>query len=371
MEPNLNPQPPKWADGFLSWFCSEEVVETLQGDLHELYQKRFNQSGKIKADFYFIGDVISACRPFAFRRRRKTKPSLFNQFTMIRHYLKISGRNLLRNKGYAFINIGGLAAGIAVTLLISLWIYDELTFNHIHTNHQYIGKVMRDGTLNGETYTTSYQPYALADELRTVYGNNFEHVVMSWSVSDRILSYDDKKFLQKGTFIENGAPEMFSFHMIYGTSDGLKDPHSIMLSASAAKTLFGDENPVGRTLNIDNRMQALVTGVYEDFPHNSDWSETHFFAAWELWVSVNQWMTTQGFTNNFLTIYVQIPPSTDFESVSSKISDAILNNVRDKEDYVAVHPQIFLHPMNKWHLYSDWKNGVNTGGRILFVWLFE
>lgn len=102
--------PPRWPDRFLRWFCSEEVLETLQGDLYELYRKRLAKSGKVIADLFFLLDVVSACRPFAFSKRSFLNS---NNNIMIGHYLKVSARNLVRFKTYSFLNIFGLAVAIA------------------------------------------------------------------------------------------------------------------------------------------------------------------------------------------------------------------------------------------------------------------
>jgi hypothetical protein len=98
---------------------------------------------------------------------------------MYKSYFTIGWRNLIRNKGYAAINIGGLAIGMAVAIQIGLWIQDEVSFNHYHEEHDRIARVLRNGTMNGETFTVTYLPVPLAEELRTNYGHNFEHVVMT------------------------------------------------------------------------------------------------------------------------------------------------------------------------------------------------
>ncbi|HEX7015800.1 MAG TPA: FtsX-like permease family protein, partial [Cyclobacteriaceae bacterium] len=210
----------------------------------------------------------------------------------------------------------------------------------------------------------------LGDELKTKYGANFKHVLVTWPEGDQILSAGEIKLTSNGQFMEAAAPEMFSFRMIAGTRDGLTSPNSILLSASMAKALFGDSDPMGKDLLIDNRMNVTVTGVYDDFPHNSSLYGVAFVAPWDLFVSFNQWVTTQGFANNFLKIFVEMEPAVAFDEASLNIRDAIVNNVSHIPDFAAVNPLIFLHPMDKWHLYSDWKNGINTGGRIQYVWLF-
>jgi ABC-type antimicrobial peptide transport system permease subunit len=291
---------------------------------------------------------------------------------MYKSYFKIAWRNLARNKGYSFINIGGLAMGMAVAILISLWIYDELEFNTYHANYNSIARVMRTLDRNGETFSTPILPSALGDELRTKYEEQFKYVVMTALAGDHILSTGETKFSFQGEFMEAAGPEMFTLNMLQGSRSGLNDPHSILISRSAAKALFGNEDAMGKLLKIDNsdRMDVKVTGVYEDLPHNTDFHDMKFCAPFELLLSANEWMQHPSFTNDFLNVYVAISDHTTLNAVSAQIKDAILNNVRDNTGYVNVNPQLTLHAMRDWHLRSEWKNGVVTGGAIQIVWLF-
>jgi putative ABC transport system permease protein len=359
--------PPKLATKLLLSFLRDDIAEEVQGDLDEKFYSTSKKASLAKAKLVYWYQVLHYIRPFAIR---KIKYQQLNHYAMYKSYIKIGWRNLLKNKSYSIINIGGLAVGMAVAMLIGMWVYDELSFDKYHQNYDRIGRIIRTGTMNGVTGTTTYLPYALGDELKTKYGSNFKHVIRSWPVSDHILTFDDKIDSYAGGFVDPGAPEMFSFKMLKGTLQGLKDQHSIFISASLSKILFGDEDPIGKQMRIDNRMDVSVTGVYEDLPHNSHLYKTQFFAPWDLLVSVNNWMVGQGFKNNFLDIYVELVPSTGFENASASIKDAILNNIRDDKEYVAINPQVFVHPMNKWHLQSEWKNGELTGGLLQFVWLF-
>jgi ABC-type antimicrobial peptide transport system permease subunit len=359
--------PPKLARKLLLSFIRDDLVEEVSGDLEEKFYSTAKNKSLPRAKLNYWYQVFHYVRPFAIK---KLEHNHLIHNAMLRSNFKIGWRHLLKNKGYSFINIGGLATGMAVAILIGLWIYDELSYNRYHENHSRIAKVMRNGTLTGQFYTFSYLPYALGDELKTKYGSNFRNVVMAWPEADHILSAGENKLMANGQFMEPSAPEMFSLAMVSGTREGLKGPNSILLSASAAKSLFGDDDVLGKDLLIDNRMNVTVTGVYEDLPHNSHLHEVKFVAPWDLFVSHNQWMTTQGFTTNFLNIYVETEPFVLMDNASANIRDAIVNNVSHLPNFMAVNPQIFLHPMDKWHLHSEWKNGVNTGGRIQFVWLF-
>jgi ABC-type antimicrobial peptide transport system permease subunit len=362
--------PPKFFVRFFHWYCDPKVLDYIEGDLMEVYWVRLKTLGKRKADWKFIIDVTLLFRPGIIKPIEGYKN--LNNYGMYKSYFKIGWRNLLKNKGYSFINIGGLAMGMAVAMLIGLWIYDELEFNKYHKNYKSIARVMRNLNMNGEIISTPILPDALGDELRTKYVSHFEQVVMTALSSDHILSAGETKLSMRGEFIEPAGPEMFTLNMLQGSWSGLKDPHSILISQSASKALFGNDHPIGKVLKINNndRMEVKVTGVYEDLPYNSNFYGTEFYAPFDLAVSANEWMQSPSFTNDFLNIYVVISDHVSFESASDQIKDAILNNIRENNGYVAVNPQLTLHPMKDWHLRSEWKNGVVAGGAIQIVWLF-
>jgi putative ABC transport system permease protein len=289
---------------------------------------------------------------------------------MFRSYFKIAWRNLQKTPGYSFINIGGLTIGMAVAILIGLWIYDELSYNKYHRNDNTIAQVTQKHSYNGERSVQIALPRPLEFELRNKYGSNFKHIVMSFWEGEHILSAGDTKISSTGRFMQSGAPEMLSLKMIKGTWAGLKDPTSIMLSASTAKALFGDKDPMDKMMRINNRLDVKVTGVYEDLPYNTEFKNVKFLSSWDLWMANNDWMKNaiDKWGNNSFLIYVQIQSNTTFEKVSEKIKLSKQQNVDSEEK--KFNYEIFLNPMSRWHLYSEWKNGINVGGRIQFVWMF-
>ena len=288
---------------------------------------------------------------------------------MIKNYFKIAFRNLSRNKASSFINIGGLAVGMAVAILIGLWIYDELSFDKSFKNHNRIAQVMQNFTMNGETGSGITVPFPIGDVLRKSYGGDFKNISMaSWN-GGHILSSGDKMLTKSGTFFEPEILDMLSMKMLKGSKDALNDPSSIILSESTAKAYFGNENPIDKIMKIDNLLTVKVTGVYKDLPANSSFSDVSFISPWKLFEE------DQGFKNvtdpwrcNCYLGYVQVADNADMNKVSAKIKDIKLDKV-DKGELIQ-HPQVFLNPMNRWHLYSEFKNGVSVGGRIQYVWLF-
>ncbi|AEI48385.1 ABC transporter permease [Runella slithyformis] len=288
---------------------------------------------------------------------------------MLRNYFKIAFRNLVKNKVYSFLNIAGLSAGMAVAILIGLWMWDEVSFNKYHQNYDRIVQVMQHVTNNGEVQTWPNTPLPLAEELRKSYGSDFRYVTVSQEAYC-ILSYGEKKFSKKGAYFEPQITEMLTLKMLKGTRDGLKTPNAVLLSESVAKTFFGEADPLDKILKIDNRTDVKVTGVYEDLPRNSDFHDLTFIAPWQLYYTTNEWVRTMPdpWRPNAFHIYAQLIPKADVAAVSHKIKDAKLNRV--SKELARKKPEVFLHPMSQWHLYSEFKNGVNVGGRIQYVWLF-
>jgi putative ABC transport system permease protein len=289
---------------------------------------------------------------------------------MIRNYLKIAWRNLLKNKVFSLINIGGLAVGMGVAILIALWVYDELSLNKYHANYDRIAQVMQNQTWNGEIGTQEANPAALGEEIRNLYSSDFTHVLQaSWNFN-HTLTYGEKMFLKPGSYFEPGVADMLSLKMLHGSRDGLKEMNSILLAKSVAETYFGNDNPIGKVLRLDNEVDVKVTGVYEDLPYNTSFRDLTFILPWSLYLSQNQWVLEMDdpWDSNFTRTFAMINEQADMNKVSAKIKDVKLNKVSiDDRRY---NPMMFLHPMSKWHLYSDFKNGINTGGRIDNVWLF-
>ena len=288
---------------------------------------------------------------------------------MFKNYFKTAFRNLYKNKVHSFINITGLSVGMAVAMLIGLWIWDELSFDGNFQNHNRIAQVGQNVTNNGEVQTWRQMPYPLADELRKSYSSDFKSVVMSTGTGNHILAWGDKKLTISGCFSEPGAPEMFSLKMLNGKRNALKDPSSILISQSTAKAYFGNTDPMSKVLKMDNKENLKVAGVYQDLPKNSSFSDMAFIAPWQFFATINELnKMKEPWRPNFATIYVQLTDKADLASLSLKIRDVKLRHVSGQLS--KKKPALFLQPMSKWHLYDEFKNGINTGGRIQYVWLF-
>ena len=226
----------------------------------------------------------------------------------------------------------------------------------------------------GKSGVTLPMQYPVGSTLRTNYPRYFKHVLMAWHLGDFTLSTPENKYDRKGQFIENGALEMLSLKMLQGSWKSLDNPNSIVLSESTARSIFGNENPINKTLRIDNRMEAKVTGVYKDIPRNNRFSEVQFFAPWNLWLTANEWAKKYDtdWDNRPFLIYAELQPGVTMESVNAVIKDLYIKNMPDNyfSKVKQSNPFVQLVPMRTWHLYSEFKEGKPAGGRITFVWLF-
>ncbi|MDR6803839.1 ABC-type antimicrobial peptide transport system permease subunit [Dyadobacter sp. BE34] len=287
---------------------------------------------------------------------------------MIKNYLVIALRNLLKNKVYSLINIVGLAVGIAVTMLIGLWVWDELSFNKYHKNYDRVVQAWISQTFNGQTGTGTAVSIPSVTEMATKYSADFKHTALaSWNFG-HLLANGDKKINKTGMWAQPSLPEMLGLKMIRGDYDALKNPGSIVICESLAKALFGNADPLNKALKLDIKKDVKVTGVYEDIPFNSSFNELYLILPWNDYLQAEGWIKdaqTQ-WGNHSFQWFAQVADHADIATVSRKIRDVEMPHAFSKTD----KPQYMLHPMSRWHLYSDFKDGQNIGGRIQFVWLF-
>ena len=289
---------------------------------------------------------------------------------MFKSYLKAAWRNLIQKKSNSLMNIGGLSIGMAATLLIGMWLYDEISFNTNFENYESIAQVMQTQNFSGEVNTGSNQPMQLAPVLRNQYGNHFKHVVTSTFSYDLLMTVDETKVSRPGYFMEPGITEMLSLKMLQGPRNALEDPSSIMLSKSTAEALFGTVDPIGKNVQLGSNTHLSVAGIYEDIPKNSNFSDLQFIAPWEFLKDSQGYEERLGWGNNWFQTFVQLADGADIDAASAAIANVKLDNI-SAEDVAGIRqkPRMHLHPIKKWHLYSRFENGINTGGAIDRVWL--
>ncbi len=288
---------------------------------------------------------------------------------MLKNYFKIAIRNLFKNKVYSIINISGLAVGMAATILIGLWVTDELSQNTHFENKDSIAQIYMHQTVNGQTHTQIPLPRPLEFALREKYNDNFKHIIMSSWNQPRYLEHNDKNINFLGNFMQEGVTDMLNLDILKGVKDGLKEKNSIMISESTAKALFGENDPVGKIIRENNNTDLKVTAVYKDIPEGNAFSDLEYIIPWKHYITSQQWIidSETNWGNNSFQLFVELSDNVTMEDVSERIAKVSQVENPDLAEY---NPILFLHPMKDWHLRSDFENGKNVGGRIENVWLF-
>jgi putative ABC transport system permease protein len=281
---------------------------------------------------------------------------------MYRNYIKIAWRNLRKSKGYSVINIAGLATGMAVALLIGLWIWDEVSFDDYFKNKKSLGQVMVTQSHKGEWYTGKSIAVPIAAAIRNSYSDDISKLALASFNTNFMISAGEKKFSGSGLFAQPDFPGMFTFKMLHGSHNGLKDPSAIMIAASLAEKLFGDTDPLNAVVKLNNKFDMKVAGVYEDFPFNSSFYDTKMLLPWDNNENWNR--NTTEWDDHSAQLFVQLAPGADFDKTNSKIKNIPTAYIKDW------HEELLLHPMDKLYLYGEFTKGKATGGRILFIWLF-
>src|SRR5450755_3498404 len=282
---------------------------------------------------------------------------------MLKNFFRIAYRNLVKNKVFSAINILGLAVGMVVSLLIGLWIFDEITFNHYYKNHTHLGEIVSVETFNGVTSDVEYSSVPIAADLR----NNYRDEIKQTSLTRELnagLMVGNKKINAYGFWAEAGFPSMLSLVMLKGSYGSFNDPSSIFISESLAKSLFGNGDPVNKIISLNREFDMKVTGVYQNPPFNADFRDVNFIVAWN---NKNNTGTTHNddWLDHHFQVFVQLNDNASFVSASAKIKNLSKPHIQGGWE------ELFIHPMDKWRLYTNFTDEGRSGqGRIQFVWLF-
>ncbi len=289
---------------------------------------------------------------------------------MIKNHFKIAWRNITRSKGYSALNIFGLATGMAVALLIGLWIYNECSYDMFLPGYQQLSRVQRNYDSNGDTLTFRTTSLKLADALRTQIPE-IEYVAESDWMGPHGLMVGDKKIYLRGARIGSDFLKMFPYPLLQGDARKvMQDAYSIVLTASTAKALFGDEDPINKMVRFDNSNHLKVTGVLKDLPANSSLN-FNFLVPFSYFEQINQTVKshrTGGFGQNGYQIFVKLKQGVSFAQVAPKIRNI---EHTEKGNGNAMNSYVTLQPLQRWHLYSNYINGQDKGGFLEYVKIFS
>ncbi|MFD0794998.1 ABC transporter permease [Mucilaginibacter litoreus] len=274
---------------------------------------------------------------------------------MIKNYFKIAWRNLWKNKGFSLINIIGLATGMCGAILIFTWIQNELSFDRFYKNTDDLYKVWNrsDKDAGGNIYTWDITSSPIAPELQQNFPE-IKAVARVYWPNDRLFNYKDKSIVANGLDVDPQFISMFGFPMLNGNEHALNDPKGIVLTASLAKRIFGNENATDKVLRINDNETYKVTGVVADPPTNTQFQFDYLVS---LEPNIGKF-APHNWANGSYNTYVQLKKGANGQNLNRKIENIMRNHD------ASLHYGLFLHPASKWHLYSRFENGKPAGGAI-------
>jgi len=281
---------------------------------------------------------------------------------MIKNYFKTAWRNLLQNKTFSLINIFGLALGMTCSLVIMLWLNDEMKKDKFHQNGKRLYRVMENQFYSGNVSTFDATPGILAENIVKDIPDIQMASQMLWE-EEPLFTVDNTYDKEKGRYVEKDFLRMFSFKLTKGDPvTALARPDAVVISKKLADKYFKGLDPVGKMIRIDNTDNVMVTGVLDEIPESSSLT-FDFLMSFEQWRKKNDWAKDWG--NNGPRCYVMLAPNTSVDKVNAKIKNYI--KTKNKESNV----NLFLQNYGESYLYSDWENGKQNGGRIEYVKIFS
>lgn len=360
--------PPKWPDKFLGWFCHEDHLEILRGDVYELYEERLETMRKWKVDILFILDIIGLCRPFAIKKKSQNS----TQIAMFKNYFKVTYRNFVKQKVYSALNVSGLAIGLACTILIFIYINDELSYDTFHTKSDRIYRVLEKFESEGVGEHSASLPFPSGPALKNDFGRQIEHAVRFFNFQSPTLALAnkaaDKGFNESNIFFADSTFfDVFDFELLAGDKEtALDDPNSILITRSMAKKYFTEEDPMGKTLEFQGTQNLMVTGVLEDIPKNAHFTFDFIASFSSLKASYGGNYPTTWYWNPCWT-YVVLEENTKPEDLTAQFPEFVQKYFPDfiKDDVV-----LQLQPIEDIHLTSKLDYEISANSDIKNVYIF-
>lgn len=367
-DPNKKYLPPKWPDRFLEWFCDPKQLEIFRGDCHELYQDRIEESSKLRADLFFLLDIIGLCRPFALKKFSQN----LNNVAMFKNYFKVTYRNLNRQKVYSLLNLSGLAIGLACSILIFLYINDELSYDRFHSKSDRIYRVLEHFESEGNGEHSASQPFPVGPTLLSEYEGTVTQSVRLFNFQSPSLALankeSDEAFNESHVFFADSTfLDVFDFELIAGNrKTALDDPNTMLITKSMAKKYFPSEDPLGKFLELQGTQNLEVVGVLEDSPKNSHFQFDFIvsFSSLKAWYRgnyPNSWYWNPCWTYIVLN-----------DKSSEKLIESQFPNFVDKyfPDFIKEDVTLELQPITDIHLHSKLDYEIEANSNVDSVYIF-
>ncbi|WP_400262413.1 ABC transporter permease [Sphingobacterium sp. SG20118] len=286
---------------------------------------------------------------------------------MIKNYIKIAWRNLLKNKTFSFINIIGLAIGMAGALLIALWLQNMLTMDRFHEKSDRLYIISNHDTYQGEIHAWTNTPKIMGPTLK----NDFPEIESFSRIDDGnefLTTYGNKKLVSSASFVDPGFFKMFSYPLVIGDKTNLlKDANSVVITEKYAKSLFGDEDPIGKSIKIESDNLVTVQAVIKD-PTSYSSIQFDYLLSWDFAKKLG--FVDENWSNNSTYTYILLKEGTSLSKFNNKIKLVSQKHVNVGNNKIKSTNEIFAFPYKDTYLYNKSINGAYTAGRIQLVHLF-
>jgi putative ABC transport system permease protein len=366
-------QPPEFIHRFFRWFCHRDLRSYIEGDLIELYKERLSALGKFRADLAFFRDVILLFRPGIIRPVAVNQP--INNVAMLKSYYKITLRNIVSNKAFSFINVSGLAIGMATCALIVLYVHDETGYDRHHTDAHTLYRVAAE--VKGEKWVAGPAPlaYALKNELpeveeatRLVRFPGAEKVLLSEEASKKQFFYTNVYYVDSSFF------SLFTYAFKYGTPlSTLTEPSTMVISEEIANTFFPGDNPVGKVLSVGlpfGTFEYRVNGVFKN-NHKKSHIPANIFLSMDN-TDVGGWVKqqTSWAANNIFHTYIRVREGSDVTALDDKITDVLNRNGEEDFKAAGFTKRLFLQPVSDIYLHSNLGYEIAANGNVRYLYVF-
>lgn len=369
-----NHKPPKPANRLLLWFLKDELAEEVLGDLEEKFYSTVAKGSLWRAKINYWYQVFNYLRPFAIKSRSNS-----NFTTMFKHNILISFRSQRRYKSSFFINLTGLSTGLACSLLIFLWVHDELNVDNFYKKGEQLYEVMLNIPIgSGEILTTDATPGPLVQALTEEMPEVEVALIVSYPMSETngIISSGDTHVKANELYVGGNFFCVFSFPLIKGSKQNvLSDKSKVLISDEMALKLFGStENVTGKTIGWDRKNMEgsyIISGVFKNPAANSSLQFDLLFTHDVYYEKYKENLENWGNSNP--STFVVLSEGTDIKLFNDKIRDFIKSKLRESgsEDDLDWAGTLFAQKFSDRYLYNKFDNGVQSGGRISYVKLFS
>lgn len=361
-------KPPAFMLKLLKLFCKPSYHLDIEGDLLEIYNHRLATMSRTQANWKFFKDILLLFRPGilkSFFDNQETTPP-----TMIRYYIILAIRNLKRNRSSSLVNLMSLTIGLVCTILIYLWIVNELRVDKFHTKDERLYQIMlNEPTPNGiETYanTQGLLAQTIADELPNV-DQSVSVVPYEWFEGERFVVSDggEKLFVSKNQFASDDYFEIFSFGLLEGDpSKVLDSPDNVVISEGLAMKLYGSTQATGNTLewlHDDYGGPYKVSGVFAELPAQST---AQFDAVFHYDVFLEDDDDHLNWYNSDPYTYATLQPTTNLTDFNDQLTQLLDSKIEGNEQ------ELFVQRYSDHYLHDRFENGIPVGGRIEYIQLF-